>query len=232
MNEVRDKLRDKIARFRDELAAECARCEREPSTVELCAVSKYATTIETSAMAHALAELGMPVVLGESRVQDLLPKAAELAGEDFQVRWQLIGTLQRNKARAVAGLVDRVHSLDRPSILERLAQLGAEQGRAIEVLVQIKTSGEDEKSGFAPDDLADVLARCEELGGLRVCGLMTMAPRGTDHESARPSFAALRALRERCAPQLPHLSMGMSGDWRGALREGATILRIGSALHR
>lgn len=231
MDDLTARVRDKIEAFAAALRDVCSEHGRAADSVELCAVSKYATTTETRAMARALDDLDLPILLGESRVQDLLPKAAELASESFAVRWHLIGTLQRNKARAVLGTIECIHSLDRPAILERVSALGVEQGRVLEGFLQVKTSGEDEKSGFEEHEVEAVLAHCAELGGLRVVGLMTMAPRGSDHESARPYFARLRSLRDRVAPELAQLSMGMSGDWRGAVAEGATILRIGSALH-
>lgn len=231
MNPLVDRIRDKIEDLRRGIVEICAAVGRDPEGVQLCAVSKYATAIETAAIAQALHGLGLPVLLGESRIQDLSPKAAELAQLDLPIRWELIGTLQRNKARAAMRVIDRIQSLDRRAICETLSRLAVEEGTVLDGFLQIKTSGEDEKSGFAPNELREVLEYCHELEGLRITGLMTMAARGSDHESARSSFALLRELRDEAAPELHHLSMGMSNDWRGAVREGATMLRIGSALH-
>ncbi|MCB9890244.1 MAG: YggS family pyridoxal phosphate-dependent enzyme [Planctomycetes bacterium] len=236
MDAIVAKIRNNIERLRTEIDHIAREAGRESSSIELCAVTKYATTTETAAVARALHELGLPVRLGESRVQDLLPKAAELQNEPCDVHWDLIGTLQRNKARSVVRVFDRIHSLDRISILDTLDRLATEFGLVaagvpIRGLLQVRTSDEETKRGFSIDEVERALDHARTLEGLRIEGFMTMAPRGTDHETARPWFAELRRLRDRIAPDLEHLSMGMSQDYRGAIREGATIVRLGSALH-
>lgn len=230
------KIAKKIEALRQKIDDVAKACGRDPTTIRLCAVTKYATTIETRAIAHALHKLGMAVVLGESRVQDLLPKAAAMAGDDLDVRWDLIGTLQRNKARAVLRLVDRFQSIDRLAILETLDRLAHEtglvaRGQRVRGLLQVKLSDEESKRGFTPEELPRAIEAAQACAGVVIEGLMTMAPFGTDNESARPFFAQLATLRATLAPTCPDLSMGMSGDYEAAIAEGATILRIGSALH-
>ena len=221
------KIAKKIEALRQKIDDVAKACGRDPTTIRLCAVTKYATTIETRAIAHALHKLGMEVVLGESRVQDLLPKAAAMAGDDLDVRWDLIGTLQRNKARAVLRLVDRFQSIDR---LAHETGLVA-RGQRVRGLLQVKLSDEESKRGFTPEELPRAIEAAQACAGVVIEGLMTMAPFGTDNESARPFFAQLATLRATLAPTCPDLSMGMSGDYEAAIAEGATILRIGSALH-
>jgi pyridoxal phosphate enzyme (YggS family) len=241
METLVQRLSQSLASLRSAIAETCAAAGRDPASVEILAVSKYATAVETLALARVLAAAGLPPRLGENRVQSLVGKAAELAGEPLgldgeragPILWDLIGSLQRNKAAQALRVVDRIHSLDRDEILRWLDRLAGESGRRVRGFLQVNVSGEGSKHGYAPAEVPPALELAATLPNLSVEGFMTMAPRGTDHETARPAFAALRELRDRCqqyAPGLIHLSMGMSQDWRGAILEGATILRVGSAL--
>ena len=225
-----DRLRTRLERLFAEIEEVCASCGRASESVECCAISKYATSVETEALVRALASLDKPVVLGERRVQELTQKAAELAGCEIPIQWDFVGSLQRNKARRAFAVFDRIHSLDRESILRHLDELAAERETPVRGFLQVNISDESQKGGFAPEELPGALELAASLRWIQIEGLMGMAPRGTDHESARPAFALLRELRDRHAPALADLSMGMSGDWHGAIREGATVLRIGSAL--
>jgi len=223
-------LRANLERCLDEIREACDLASRDPAEVRLLAVTKTATSIETAEMATAMHEAGLEVLLGESRVQALAGKAADLGDLPFPVSLELIGSLQSNKARSAARFAARIHSLDRSSILHRLDACARELDRRIPAFLQVNLSGEATKHGFAEGEVEAALELARGLEGLEIVGFMTMAPRGTDHETARPCFARCRELRDRLAPDLPWLSMGMSGDFRGAILEGATHLRIGSHL--
>ncbi|MFQ5506055.1 MAG: YggS family pyridoxal phosphate-dependent enzyme [Planctomycetota bacterium] len=203
---------------------------RPGSEIQLIAVTKYATAIETSAVGRALERLERPVLLGESRVQDLSQKIAALSGEELAVHWEMIGSIQRNKSRAALRQASRIHSLDRDDIIRRLSAQAVEEDRVVAGLIQVNISGEAAKHGYLPDRVGAALELASSLPAIRIQGLMGMAARGSTHDSARPAFASLRELKERLAPALPHLSMGMSQDYVGAIKEGATLLRVGSAL--
>jgi pyridoxal phosphate enzyme (YggS family) len=165
---------------------------------------------------------------GESYLQEARVKMEELADLDPAPRWHFIGHLQTNKAKAAAALFPVIHSLDR---LELARELDARAlGRTIEVYIEVNVSGEDSKSGLAPAALPRFMDDLASMPALKPLGLMTMPPYDPDPEASRPFFAALRELRDRLAPGLPGLSMGMSGDFAVAIEEGATIIRIGTAL--
>lgn len=225
-----DLLKSRLDEVEGRIAAACARAGRSREEITLIAVSK---THPIEAI-EALAELGVSD-FGESYVQEWQEKAAEL--ED-SVRWHFIGGLQSNKARFVAGEVALIHSVDRKSLVKALAR---RSDAPVAVLLQVNISGEESKGGVEPAELnafyADVVARPE----LRVCGVMGMAPYADDPEEARPYFRRLRELfeglvtyaREHAperAEDLCELSMGMSGDFEVAIEEGATLIRVGSAL--
>lgn len=207
-----------------------AQSGRDGDVPSLIVVTKHATSIETQAVVHAMEDCSLPARLGESRVQSLIQKATELDRTALKVHWELIGSLQRNKARQAMRQGPRIHSLDRMEILECLNLLGLSCGRTITGLLQVKIANEATKRGFAPEEVPRVIEALAKLEAIHVTGLMCMAPKGSDHESARPCFASLRELRDRVAPDLPELSMGMSNDYEGAILEGSSILRIGSAL--
>jgi PLP dependent protein len=178
--------------------------------VTVVAATKYAALEEM----HLLSEAGVEVV-GENRLQDLVTKHAEL-GDRF--RWHFIGHLQSRKAKEVSGLCELVHSLDSLSAAKRLAA---------PALVEVNLSGEETKSGVAPDALPGFLCEVEGLG-VEVRGLMTMPPLADDPERSRPYFRELRILAGEHG--LTELSMGSSQDYRVAVEEGATLVRVGSVL--
>ena len=166
--------------------------------------------------------------IGENRVQEALAKAASVRA---RVRWHLIGHLQRNKVGRAVELFPVIHSVDSPRLLDALGAAG----RPLEIFLQCNVSGEESKYGADPARVPALLERARGHGNLRVVGLMTMAPFFDDPERARPTFRALRELRDRLEEvsgpgSLPHLSMGMSGDFEVAVEEGATHVRIGTAL--
>ena len=178
---------------------------------------------------RAAAAAGLGIV-GENRVQEALLKQDECAG--VAVEWHLIGTLQRNKARQVVGRFALIHSIDRLDLAEELdRRIGA--GAPQPVLVQVNCSGEAQKGGVEPDNLANLLAGMRSFPRLDVRGLMTMAALTDDEREQRRAFAQLRSLRDAVqAPGcvLPELSMGMSGDYAVAVEEGATLVRLGTIL--
>jgi PLP dependent protein len=167
--------------------------------------------------------------VGENRVQEALQKQ-EAAG-DLMVEWHLIGTLQRNKARNAVGHFSLIHSVDRADLARELDRRGS--GAPQNVLVQVNCSDEPQKGGVSPAALPALLDELRQLGGLRVRGLMTMSALTEDEAEQRRAFTMLRELRdagEREGHALPELSMGMSGDYRIALEEGATMIRLGTVL--
>jgi PLP dependent protein len=228
MLDLRSQLSENLNRVRERIANACDRAGRAPDSVLLVAVTKYAP-IES---VQLLADLGVHD-LGESRPQQLLERAAQIAAP---VQWHLIGHLQRNKAKKLLPAVAMIHSVDSLRLLSTLDELAGEMSLRPRVLLEANVSGEAAKDGFDPAELlrsADAIAACRNV---QVDGLMTMAPLAENAQAARPVFAALREFRDRMAAQLPatialpELSMGMSGDYEVAIEEGATIVRIGSSL--
>jgi len=192
-----------------------------PTGVTLVVVTKF----HPASLVRELHALGVRD-FGESRHQEASAKAAELA--DLGLDWHFIGQLQSNKAKAVRGYARVIHSLDRPSLLGALAEPG---GRPLEAFVQVNLTDDPRRGGVRPDELAGFAERALTTPGLRLAGLMAVP--GVDAEPAA-EFARVRELRDRVllplAPGATSLSMGMSGDWRAAIREGATHLRIGMAI--
>jgi len=170
--------------------------------------------------------------LGESRVQEAEAHVAAIGRSAS--RWHLVGHLQRNKAGRAEELFDRVHSVDRPEIALALARHASTAGRTMRGLIEVNVGGEPGKFGVAPEGLEALLEQVLALPGLVIDGLMTVGPRVERPVEARPHFARLRALRDRIARAkglaLPELSMGMSADFEVAVEEGATMVRVGTAL--
>ncbi|MFQ6046637.1 MAG: YggS family pyridoxal phosphate-dependent enzyme, partial [Gemmatimonadales bacterium] len=212
-----------LARVRDEIAGIQAR-EGLKGEIRIVAVTKG----QPVAAARAAVDAGLSDV-GENRVQEAIRKQDELAG--LPVRWHLIGHLQTNKAKYVPQRFAMVHSVDSARVAEALAHHMERRapGEVLPVLVQVNVAGEEQKSGCEPDraqDVAQAICAREEL---ELEGLMTMAPYTDDESLQRRVFAAMRRLREdltRAGLSVPELSMGMSGDYRAAVAEGATILRL------
>lgn len=204
----------------------CRAAGRDPAEVSILPVSK---TFGPEAVRAAVA-LGLHR-FGENKVQEIRDKAGPLA--DCGIDWVVIGHLQTNKARDVARLASEVQSLDRLELAEALHHRLQIEGRAIEVLVQVKTSGEESKSGLPPAELPAFLDRLARYDTLRVRGLMTLAVHTDDPAAIRACFRQLRELRDAAKArghELPRLSMGMSGDFPLAIAEGSTELRIGTAI--
>lgn len=170
-------------------------------------------------------------VFGESRVQEALPKLDALPPE---IEWHFIGHLQTNKSRKVVRRFALFHGVDNQNLALQINRIAGELGVTANVLLEVNVSGEESKFGFDPKTLPAALEVLLPLPFLRIQGLMTMAPYSDDPETARPYFAKLRELRDRLAAEtgnpLPELSMGMSGDFEQGIAEGATIVRVGSAI--
>ena len=231
MTHLASRIADRRQRVLDRIAAAAARAGRSADAVTLVAVTK---THPLDTLRAAL-DAGL-TDLGENRVQELVEKSDALPGEaqGGAVRWHAIGSLQRNKARDVAARASLFHALDSPRLARALSRKAADADRVLDVLVQVNISGEASKSGAAPDAAHALVALADGLPHLRVTGLMGMAAPAADADEAerivRPAFARLRALAETAPVPLPELSMGMSGDYELAVEEGATIVRVGSAL--
>jgi pyridoxal phosphate enzyme (YggS family) len=218
----------RLARIRARMEAAARRAGRDPESVTLLPVSK---TFPVAAIREAVAA-GL-TCFGESRVQEALPKIEALGPG---VTWHLIGHLQRNKAAHAVGAFALIHTLDSERLADRLERFAAERGVVQDVLVEVNIAREPQKSGVDPDGAEGLVRAAASHAHLRVRGLMGMAPYADDPEAGRPHFRALFRLFERMAQNGPKgvtmdtLSMGMSGDFEVAIEEGATLVRIGTAL--
>lgn len=209
-----------MAAVRDRIAAACRRAGRHPDGVLLVAVTKYADVDA----ARALVAAGVHD-LGENHAQQLRDRAAAVPG----ARWHAIGPLQTNKARYVARHAVAFHALDRVEVAEALAaRRSAAGGAPLPCYVQVNVAGEGTKAGTSPEGARDLVERCRALDGIAVAGLMTMPPAAAAPEDSRRWFAALRELAGGLG--LDGLSMGTSQDFEVAVEEGATVVRVGSAL--
>jgi PLP dependent protein len=228
MTDMRDRVARNAERIREAVAAACRRAGRRPDEVRIVAVTK-GLPIEA---VEAARTAGLTDI-GENRVVEALAKAPS-AGPGLT--WHLIGHLQTNKARKALALFGCVHSIDRPGLAEALQEEAARAGRRVCCFLQVNVSGEGSKGGYAPPEVEEAARRLAALDRIEPAGLMTMAPLNADPEASRPVFRTLRELRDRLARALPDmpgmagLSMGMSQDYPVAVEEGATHLRIGTAL--
>ncbi|MFB3818115.1 MAG: YggS family pyridoxal phosphate-dependent enzyme [Candidatus Methylomirabilales bacterium] len=214
----------RLAEVQARIRAAAARSGRAPDAVRLVAVSK---TVPVARIQEALAA-GV-TILGENRVQEARDKIRLLPG----ATWHLIGHLQTNKARLAVGLFALIHSLDSLRLAEELDRHGAQAGKTVRCLVEVNVGGEAQKSGLPAAEVPRLLAAARRLPALSIEGLMAIPPFHPDPEAVRPYFRALRELRERLARDgfaLPELSMGMSHDFEAAVEEGATMVRVGTAI--
>ncbi len=219
----------RLAEVRARIARAAEASGRDPTGVRLVAVSKtYPAEHVRAACAAGHRDFG------ENRVQEALGKIE--ATSDLPIRWHLVGHLQSNKARKAAAAFPFIHSVDSAGLIEALDRAALAAGTAPEVLLQVDLAGEDTKYGVAPGDLGPLVDAAAACRAARLAGLMLMPPLFDDPEGARPFFRRLRELRDdlRAAGRLPgsaiHLSMGMSHDLEVAVGEGATIVRVGTAI--
>lgn len=213
-------IRANLEAVHERIVHACARAGRKPDDVLLIAVSK---TVEIERIALAVAA-GVRA-LGENRVQEAKEKVAALGRP---VPWHLIGSLQSNKARDAVQLFDWIHSVDREELARELDRRAQQNGRAVKVLVQVNVGEEPQKGGAHPAELKRLLEVMAGLPHLEVRGLMCIPPAAETAEASRPWFKRLRELRD--AAGLEHCSMGMSGDFEVAIEEGATMVRVGTAV--
>jgi hypothetical protein len=217
-------IAERLRGVEERIRSAARRAGRAPEAVRLVAVSK---TVAADAIREAYAAGARD--FGENYAAELTGKI-EVTRDLPGVRWHMIGHLQRNKAKLM-GDVDLIHTVDDPRLVEALAARFADRPR--QVLVQVSLAGEEQKSGATPHDVPALLAAIAATGGrVTARGLMTMPPFFDDPGAARPLFRALRELRDRLGgpTALPELSMGMSGDYEAAIEEGATLVRVGTAI--
>lgn len=218
-------LSERIRNIEQRIADACARGGRTRDEVTLVAVTK---TLPASIINEAIAT-GLHDI-GENRVQEYLSKRDELGTH----RFHMIGHLQRNKVRQILDVVSLIHSVDSLALAEEIDRVAAARGTAVDVLVEVNSSGESSKFGVAPDDVPALCDAITRLPRIRLRGLMTVAEFVADPEVLRPAFRRMRELRDELArtrsPGIRELSMGMTNDFEIAIEEGATLIRLGSAI--
>ncbi len=219
-------LSDRVSAVRERIARAAARAGRAPESIRLVAVSKRHPAAAVRE-AHAL---GLRA-FGENYAQELVAKATEV-GPIADIEWHMIGHLQTNKARMVAPVIATIHTIDAAHVAAELGKRAAKLGRSIGALIEVNVAKDAAKTGCAPDDLAAIIDAVRSTGSLELRGLMTMPPYSDDADASRPFFAELRELQARHggARALPELSMGMSHDLESAIAEGATMVRVGTAI--
>ena len=229
MSDLQATIAGRLAEIRARIAAAAARAGRPPEAVRLVAVSK------TYPADHVLAAVAAGQLdFGENKVQEGLQKIA--GATDNRIRWHVIGHLQSNKARKAAEAFHWIHAVDSASLLRKIDEGAVAAGRRPRALVQVDLAGEATKYGAAPDDLPGIFAAAAECAAVELVGLMLLPPAADDPNEARPWFRKLVAVRDGLlvsgvpAERLSELSMGMSHDFEVAIEEGATIVRIGSAI--
>lgn len=227
---TQQELKDNIESIKSRISAACQRSGRDPAEVRLLPISK---TVDVERLRAAYA-CGCRV-FGENKVQEAAKKYEEMSDlPDLQ--WAITGHLQTNKARVVAGFATEFQALDSLRVAEELDARLQAQGRGMDVLIEVNTSGESSKFGLHPDEVGAFIRKMPVFSSLRVRGFMTLALFSDDITRVRQCFVLLRSLRDRLrqyAPQgveLDQLSMGMSGDFETAIEEGATTVRIGQAI--
>ena len=222
-------LRARLDDVRERIARAAGRAGRDPSSVKLVAVSKTFTAEDV----RAVAEAGQ-VDFGENKIQEAGPKID--ATRDLPIRWHLIGHLQSNKARKAAAAFAMIHSVDSLALAERLESMAGVAARPIELLVQVDLAGEPAKHGATEDELWPIFVAARHWRTARLVGLMLLPPAVDEPEHARPYFQALERVRQRLLTRgadgsmLAEKSMGMSHDFEVAVEEGATLIRVGTAI--
>jgi pyridoxal phosphate enzyme (YggS family) len=221
-------IENNIQSIRDEIARVCASCGRSEEEVTLVAVSKK----QVLEKIYAAQDAGISV-FGENRMQELLAKKNE-SGD--RIRWHYIGHLQTNKIKHLLPVAELIHSVDSIHLAEAIAGQALKRNKTAEVLLQVNSGGEESKFGFSPESVIEACYTISGLKGIRISGLMTMAPYTADPKVLSGCFSSLRQLFDQIAKQamqnvrMTYLSMGMSTDFRIALKEGSNMLRIGSAI--
>jgi PLP dependent protein len=222
-------LRARLADVRDRIARAADRARRDPASIRLVAISKTFSADDV----RAAADCGQ-IDFGENKVQEALAKMDQTA--DLPIRWHLVGHLQSNKARKAGARFDVVHSVDDPSVAARLDEGARGRSGTLELLAQVDLAGEPTKHGAPADALPGLFDAARRFGSARFVGLMLLPPAADDPEQARPFFRAARRFRDELVAggvdksMLAQLSMGMSHDFEVAIEEGATLIRVGTAI--
>lgn len=219
-------LADNLASIEQRISAACARAGRDRSSVLLLAVSKGMPP----ELIREAADCGL-AVFGESKVQEAKLKISLCPG---RLRWQMIGHLQSNKCRDAVHCFEMIQSVDSLALAQEINKQADKQAKTMPILLEVNLAGESTKFGFKAEEVLANLDAINALPKIEIHGLMMIAPWTPEPEKVRPVFRQLRELKTRCEEQLgaplPHLSMGMSGDFEVAIEEGATIVRVGTSL--
>jgi pyridoxal phosphate enzyme (YggS family) len=227
MKDLKESIADRINRVKERIERACERSGRAPNAVSILAVTKYADARQVLEAFRA----GLRM-FGENRVQEAVSKVSALP--DLPVEWHMIGNLQTNKVKKALEVFSVIETVDRLKLVEALRRRLAGTSKTLRVFIQVKLSGEERKHGCSPEKLPRLAEALLESGCFTLEGLMTVPPYMENPEDVRPFFVRLRSLRdelsEKLGVSLPHLSMGMSHDFEVAVEEGATIVRIGSAI--
>jgi pyridoxal phosphate enzyme (YggS family) len=217
-----------LERVRQSIGDACRSAGRPPENITLVAVTK---TFSAEVIEQAIA-LGLNII-GENRVQEALDKYSRIG---TRVEWHLIGHLQSNKAKKAVEIFSLIHSVDSVDLAREVGRRAGQIGKNQEVLLEVNTSGEPQKYGFDPKEVLTALKEIKDIKGIKVLGLMTVGPLSDDADKVRSSFKMLKKIFDEIKLQaisnieMKHLSMGMSGDYRVAIEEGSTMIRVGSAI--
>lgn len=229
-DELLAQLKENIEKVRADIRSCAIAAGRDPEEITLIGVSKvFPVQYAEAAVMSGLKDLG------ENRVQELMPKVERFSALDLDVNWHLIGTLQKNKVKYVIGKTKLIHSVNTVELAEEISRRSTGNNVTTRILLQANVSGEESKHGFAPHQLKPALDNIMDMPGIEVCGLMTMAPIETYEGEAREVFARTRSIYEDLSSYVRSdswkvLSMGMSQDYKSAILEGATHIRIGTAI--
>jgi pyridoxal phosphate enzyme (YggS family) len=221
-------IADNIGKLKARIAAVCQSCGRQPEEITVVAVAKTRTAAEIE---EALACGTLDI--GENRVQEAVEKYKGIRDKGYGIRWHMVGRLQTNKVKEAVRIFDLIHSLDSLRLAQAIDKEAVKLGKVQDVLLEVKTSPEETKSGVSAAEAPALLRGLSALANIKVRGLMTVAPQVTRPEQARPYFRLLRELRDKlatCDLRLTTLSMGMTDDFAAAVAEGATMLRIGRGI--
>lgn len=224
-----DSIKDRLEKVKDRIKRAAEGCHRDPQTVRLVAVSK---TVPVSRVQEAI-QAGV-TILGENYIQEARDKINSLMA--FPVSWHFIGHLQSNKAKYAVRLFDLIHSVDSLKLARELNKQAQKNAKIQQILIQINISQEETKSGISAEDAVNLISEISQLENLSIKGLMTMPPYFNQPEKVQPFFAALRELRDQIESKaipnvsMDQLSMGMTGDFEVAIEEGATMVRVGTAI--
>ncbi len=219
-------IAENVITIRERIVSASRRAGRHPEEITVIAVAKTFGADMVSEVLNA----GV-VDIGENYTQELHRKREKLTDE--RIRWHFIGHLQRNKVKELTSWIHLIHSIDSKRLAEEISHQAARIGRTVDILVEVNTSGEQTKFGLRPEETPAFVRELKDLPNIHIAGLMTIGPFLPNPEDSRPAFRTLRQLRDRLqdnAIHIPHLSMGMSNDFEVAVEEGATLVRIGTAI--